>query len=73
MHSPNVSHHRLLRRGVEQAVHKKTIHPINKYGNTSDAISENKGGAVTTSYRMKNSGVIVIAFLIWAIIYSNMK
>lgn len=63
MHSPEISHHRLVRRGAEEAVHKKTIHPVNKFGNTKDSVTANTGSAVDASYRMKNSGVMVLAAL----------
>lgn len=72
MHTTEVSHHRLLLRGAEAVVHKKTIHPINKYGNTKDSVSKMEGSAKSTSYRMKNSGYLVLAVLAGLILYSNM-
>lgn len=72
MHAPTQSHHRLIVRGAEAVVHSKTVHPINKYGNTKDEVSKVEGPAASTSYRMKNSGYVVIVVLAGLIIYSNM-
>lgn len=73
MHSPTISHHRLVRRGVETASHKSTVHPVNKYGNTRDATSAMEGSAASSSYRMNNSGYLVLGALFALIVVSNTR
>jgi hypothetical protein len=56
---------------VEAVHNSKTVHPVNKYGNTKDTVSKLEGSAKTTSYRMKNSGYLILAALAGLILYSN--
>ena len=64
LHSPGTTHHRLLTRGLEQVLQKTTIHPVNKYGNSRDSVSELKGPAKSTSSRTHYSVVLIgFAFL----------
>jgi hypothetical protein len=61
-----------VKRGAESATHKKTIHPVNKYGNTKDEVSKTDGPASTASFRMKNSGYLIAFAFVGLLLYSNL-
>lgn len=71
LHGTGVMHHRLVKRGAEMAVHKQAVHPINKYGNTKDQVSDVEGSAASTSFRMKNWGYLLIAGFVIVLVISN--
>lgn len=68
------THHRLIKRGGADQVRKaETLSPSNKYGNTSDEISENKGAAVTSAYREDMLPYLLVGgFVLIALYTSNM-